>query len=117
MEKQDLRIGITLYDSVRDKNIEIESKHFKELSIAENNFFERYKPIEINTEYLIASGFVQKWEGENTTEFKLNEHKFELVHIKSQEAYVLFFGNHKAGKIKYVHELQNVMLSVFQHLN
>lgn len=117
MEKQDLRIGITLYDTVRDKNIEIETKHFQQLSIAEINFFDRYKPIEIDTDYLVDFGFVQKWDGENTTEFKLSKYKFELVHIKSQKSYVLFFGNHKAGKIKYVHELQNVMQSVFQHLN
>lgn len=57
MEKQDLRIGITLYDSVRDKNIEIESKHFKELFIAENNFFDRYKAIELDEEWFLKFGF------------------------------------------------------------
>jgi hypothetical protein len=57
MEIQDLRIGITLYDSVRDKSIEIELKHLKELSIAENNFFERYKPIELTEDLLLILGF------------------------------------------------------------
>lgn len=115
MKKQDLRIGNTFYDSLRDKNIEIGINHFKELDIAENNFFDRYKPIKIDADYLINFGFVQKWEGHNTTEFKLVKFKFELVHIKSENVFVLFFGNHKAGKIKYVHELQNVIKSVFQY--
>lgn len=57
MNKQDLRIGILMYDSVRQKEVTLELKHFKELEIAETNFFQRYKPIQLTPEWLLRFGF------------------------------------------------------------
>lgn len=57
MEAKDLRIGVMLYDSLRDKNIEISLKYFKELDISEKNFFERYKPIPLTEEWLLKMNF------------------------------------------------------------
>ncbi|KAA0126454.1 hypothetical protein FY557_17545 [Chryseobacterium sp. SN22] len=70
MNIQDLRVGITLYDSVRDKNIKIEPKHFKELFIAEKKFFDRYKPVELTEDLLLRLGF-QKTYGYRYKDLKL----------------------------------------------
>ena len=59
LQPQDLRLGITLYDSLRNKEIKLELKHFKELSISEEAFFFRYVPIVLTDEILLNQGYVQ----------------------------------------------------------
>ncbi|MGK6342850.1 hypothetical protein ACMGDK_11460 [Chryseobacterium sp. DT-3] len=57
MKLEELRIGSMLYDSVRDKNVTLELKHFKELAIDEKCFFDRYKPIELTEEWIKLFGY------------------------------------------------------------
>ena len=59
LQPQDLRLGITLYDSLRKKEIKLELKHFKELAISEEAFFFRYVPIVLTDEILLNQGYVQ----------------------------------------------------------
>lgn len=108
MKREDLRIGIILYDSLREKEIQVSEKYLREFIISENVFFDRYKPIIINEHYLLNNGFVKKYEGLNTIEYKLTGHKFELVFIKDINMCSVYLGNNMSGKISYIHEFQNI---------
>ena len=59
LQPKDLRLGITLYDSLRNKEIKLELKHFKELAISEEVFFLRYVGITLTDEILFKQGYVQ----------------------------------------------------------
>lgn len=108
MTKEDLRIGIILYDSLREKEIKVSEKHIREFLISKNVFFDRYKPILINEQYLLNNNFTKKYESLNTIEYKLTGHKFELVFIKDISMYSVYLGNNMSGKISYIHEFQNI---------
>lgn len=120
MKKQELRIGIIMFDSVRQKNIRIELKHFKELEIAEKNFFERYKPIELTPQWLERLGFVkgQQLIKVDTQEYikKVGRLKIDVTHCKQSlnGAFFYFINNASMGKIKYVHQLQNLFFALTQ---
>lgn len=123
MNVSDLRVGITLYDSVREQKIILELKHFKELAIAEENFFERYKPILLDEQWLIELGFVNGDYDEalfNPTDDYADQFKYILKSGVYHRDFVCFpakgwivnLGDYKSEiEIKYVHEMQNVLNS------
>ena len=112
MKATHLRIGNNIYDSLRDKIIQIELKHFRELAISEVSFFARYKPIEINLINLSEIS-INKYNSDKTSEYKLLENKgFEIVHKKDDNLFILFWDKKKTKVIKYINELQNIYFAL-----
>lgn len=103
MNKQDLRIGILMYDSVRQKEVTLELKHFKELEIAETNFFERYQPLELSVELLERLGFVFDEFLDCFFIGKLQYFNYEYVCFKQKELDI---------EITKAHELQNIYFAL-----
>ena len=110
LQPQDLRLGITLYDSLRNKEIKLELKHFKELSISEKMFFERYKAIKLTKEKLLRFGFIMS----DDEKYLMDEY---IASFKAD--YPLWIGKEGCcqgetikDNIKYVHELQNLYFSI-----
>lgn len=96
---QELRLGMYLRDTVRDKIIALEINHFKELAISAMNFFIRYQPIDLTEEWLLKLSF----EKVNYTYWSkgLAVHNHDIVSF-----YMLYEQNRTY--IKYVHQLQNL---------
>lgn len=97
MRKQELRIGINLFDTVRGVFVLIDKKHFRELAVSEERFFQRYVPIKISHEVLIDMGYMKQGE-----HYNLNLHciwKCSDIFICDKNGTVL----------KYVHQLQNLL--------
>ena len=110
LQPQDLRLGITLYDSLRKKEIKLELKHFKELAISEEVFFERYKAIKLTEEKLLSFGFIMSDDGK----YLMDEY---IASFKAD--YPLWIGKEGCcqgetikDNIKCVHELQNLHYSL-----
>jgi len=112
LQPQDLRLGITLYDSLRNKEIKLELKHFKELAISEEVFFERYKAIKLTEEKLLRFGFED-----------LEKHNYSKLYITIKKVFfpndfiVIFNGMgvnpvlipcNGQTNVKYIHQLQNL---------
>ena len=110
MKKEDLRIGNLVYDSLRNKEVQIELKHFKELYISEKMFFERYKGVVITEEQLFGFGFIMS----DDEKYLMDEY---IASFKAD--YPLWIGKEGCcqgetikDNIKYVHELQNLHYSL-----
>lgn len=106
MLPQDIRIGNLVYDSLRNKEVKIELKHFRELAISEKVFFERYKGIVITEGKLLGFGFET---------YKITFWKLPLVlghyasgwHHLSDGSII-----NKGIKLEYAHQLQNLYYSL-----
>ena len=110
MKKEDLRIGNLVYDSVRNKEVQIQLKHFRELYISEKMFFERYKAIELTEEKLLSFGFIMS----DDEKYLMDEY---IASFKAD--YPLWIGKEGCcqgetikDNIKCVHELQNLHYSL-----
>ena len=110
MKKEELRIGNLVYDSVRNKEVQIQLKHFRELYISEKMFFERYKAIELTEDKLLSFGFIMSDDGK----YLMDEY---IASFKAD--YPLWIGKEGCcqgetikDNIKYVHELQNLHYSL-----
>ena len=126
LKPQDLRLGILIHDTVRNTNTTLQLKHFRELSISEEQFFNRYKPVAITEEMLLDFGFEKT--GESRYGFKysigVNDWGFTIENSFKQETW--FFGheyydhpdesqNNKSMifvfDLMYAHQLQNIYSS------
>lgn len=111
---KDLRIGILVLDTLRNKHIELNINKLKELSISQKVFFDRYKGIELYEDFLIISNFSKGFETNQTAEYKLiSDKRFEIVFLKKQNLYTFFWNNKRVKSIKYVHQLQNLLTEIF----
>lgn len=113
MIKSELRIGILVYDSLRRKQIEIQLKHFRELSISEKCFFERYNPIPLTEEILLKFGFkkgVAGYEIEGLLKTGRWIEKKRLFDVEICETSFLRYDCLK--DIFHVHQLQNFYFSI-----
>ena len=108
MLPQDLRIGNLVYDSVRNKEVQIELKHFRELYISEKMFFERYKAIELNDEKLLAFGFNKRNFGISITTYMNLVYDDSQLIFECEDSFYSFELEH----VKYAHELQNLYYSL-----
>ena len=115
MKKEDLRIGNLVYDSLRNKEVKIQLKHFRELAISEKVFFERYKAIELTEEKLLGFGF------EDTgVYYTLHiDIDFKLLIIPAYGFYPQIdkadyngWQSVSLNKIDYTHQLQNLYYSL-----
>ena len=115
MKKEDLRIGNLVYDSLRNKEVKIQLKHFKELYISEKMFFERYKSIELTEKKLLNMGFEKIKYQMSLNNGSMNFH----YQLKDNNSFKVFF-NGKWFTINqpnispfefrhniYIHQLQN----------
>lgn len=57
INSNELRLGITLYDNLRKKEVTISKKHLREFLIDEASFVKRYLPVGITEEKLVKCGF------------------------------------------------------------
>lgn len=105
LQPNELRLGILVYDSLRQKNITIQLKHFRELSISDKTFFDRYKPIEISEELLLEMGF--SW-NESLERFIIGNYSS----IQVCGNFVPEFSNSYFDDIKSIHQLQNLFHSI-----
>ena len=117
LKPQDLRIGILIHDTVRNTNTTLQLKHFRELSISEEQFFNRYKPVAITKEILLDFGFEKKlYEEENPDE----GHYYSLYLPDETHCDLSFLGDDEKGSLEvslfdyenihfiYAHEIQSL---------
>lgn len=145
LQPQDLRLGITLYDSLRNKEIKLELKHFKELSISKKAFFDRYRPVQITNPKLLELGFkedkemgffykhlieysqfIELYENDDYYEDEDEDFALDAAYEKSYYVYIqnddMINSDDKnidpifAPDIKHVHELENLFYGFKQHL-
>jgi len=107
MKKEELRIGNLVYDSLRNKEVKIQLKHFRELAISEKVFFERYKAIELTEDKLLSFGFFVY--NKTMCPNRFTKGIFELE--KFNNCFRLE-GINRVVKLKYTHQLQNLYYSL-----
>ena len=107
LQIQDLRLGVLLYDSLRDKTIEVEIKHFQQLAVSEHSFKLRYLPIPLSEEWLLKFGFKRFPWGLSIDKLLFKDN---LNH--PCEELTLEVGNGFKATVKTVHELQNLYKSL-----
>ena len=121
MKKEDLRIGNLVYDSVRNKEVQIQLKHFRELYISEKMFFERYKAIELTEEKLLSFGFDKdEYQAEEYGESIGNLYKLNnFLVCKKEDAfynYIEIDGDNYysfcSTELTFAHQLQNLYYSL-----
>lgn len=111
MKKQELRIGIIMFDSVREKEVTLELRHFKELEIAEKNFFDRYKRIILDAIWLERFGFVF------TIESCFSNGVLEIRYSELENQCFIYEYLESAGRseilqLDYAHQLQNLYFAL-----
>lgn len=118
LKPQDLRLGILIHDTVRNTNTTLQLKHFRELSISEEQFFNRYKPVAITNQMLLDFGFEKElFEEENPDEghyysLKLSDNKHcDLSLLASNENGTLevdLFPYENSFYFTHAHEIQSL---------
>ena len=99
--------GFTLYDSLRDKNLNINVEKTREYLISPNVFNERYKRIELTPELLDKYTYKRNYENEQVIEFTfLFTDKVEITYIKEKNMFIIFWSGKKFREIKYLDELE-----------
>lgn len=126
LQPSELRLGILVYDSLRQKNITIQLKHFRELAISEKAFFDRYKAILITEEWLLGFGFHKIDKSPNGFKYAIGIADWGFTIENSFKANTWFFGHeyydacdgseneksmHFAYDLMYIHQLQNIYFS------
>lgn len=111
LQPNELRLGILVYDSLRQKNITIQLKHFRELSISEKAFFDRYKAVEISEELLLEMGFEKYgdywYDPIESDDYQFVTGGFARVLRHDRDA-----TTHYIGHSKFIHQLQNLISSL-----
>lgn len=118
LKPQDLRLGILIHDTVRNTNTTLQLKHFRELSISEEQFFNRYKPVAISEEMLLDFGFDKELYEEEAPD---EGHYYSLGILDEEYCHLCFSAETEDGLLKvtlypyeevfsftYAHELQSL---------
>lgn len=120
---QELRLGITLYDSLRKVEVTITKKHLREFLIDEKTFFERYKAILISEEILLECGFEKA--KNNTTyadgDFVLNKNLIVRINGINDQCFFYILENNYLNNyyvsikdFDFIHQLENLIFDLTQ---
>lgn len=109
---QELRLGITLYDSLRKVEVIISKKHLREFLIDEKTFFERYKAISLSEDVLLERGFEK--EGYQDIYVSFTKDEIRLWHYVKKETFLLDGIKYLNVYIKFLHQLENLIIDLTQ---
>lgn len=122
LKPQDLRLGILIHDTVRNTNTTLQLKHFRELSISEEQFFNRYKPVAITDQMLLDFGFDKELYEEEAPD---EGHYYSLNLSDNKPCDLSLLGGDESGSLEvslfpyddsfyftYAHEIQSLYYSL-----